>query len=414
MMRTTMAAMASNGTAGGGGGVPAGLGGMRLPGMERAMGSGDGGTGTSGGGDGMADLLKGLDGLSGLGGDDIGEDLLQELTNSGDGINILETMMQQMLSKAVRALSPHQPLGLHACASRRAKWKPLAFIRMCLRTCIRSLSGLGIHHCVYLGRTKVVQDFSPVRSLVSTRRNAFDACIISRQSLSACMHSAQVLHQPLVDMGAKYPEWLAANAATTSAEEMERYRRQHGLVQQLIQVSRSRTHFLTRHTIVLFEDGGFAFFWGEHLFRLGVHAALALIDGGVHAKAVGHEDLVHHAHFRRLVLVSLALGHLPPQLDAKVVGLQSGLHRVLHEVGIDLQIGEVYHHVVHLQLVFALLGGEVPLLLGQRLVSAQQHGPVAPGLSVLLLGLVRSSPAQEREGLFRDPLLGEPHPTYMQ
>ena len=55
-----------------------------------------------GGGDGMADLLKGLDGLSGLGGDDIGEDLLHELTNSGDGMNILETMMQQMLSKAVR------------------------------------------------------------------------------------------------------------------------------------------------------------------------------------------------------------------------------------------------------------------------------------------------------------------------
>ena len=37
-------------------------------------------------------------------------------------------------------------------------------------------------------------------------------------------------------MEAKYPEWLAANAATTSAEDTERYRKQHGLVQQLIKV----------------------------------------------------------------------------------------------------------------------------------------------------------------------------------
>jgi hypothetical protein len=63
--------------------------------------------------------------------------------------------------------------------------------------------------------------------------------------------------------------------------------------------------------------GRICIFMGEHPTQLGVHVAHALIDGGVHAKAIGHEDLVHHALFGRLVLVSLALGHLPPQSDAR-------------------------------------------------------------------------------------------------
>jgi hypothetical protein len=46
-----------------------------------------------------------------------------------------------------------------------------------------------------------------------------------------------VLYQPLVEMEGKYPAWLQANAATTSPEEMDRYRKQHGLVQQLLKVS---------------------------------------------------------------------------------------------------------------------------------------------------------------------------------
>jgi hypothetical protein len=88
-MRATLAAMANNGAAaaggGGGGGFPAGLGGIGLPGMGRAF----------------------QGGLEGLGGDDIGEDLLSELTSSGEGMGLLETMMQQMLSKEVRLPTRH-------------------------------------------------------------------------------------------------------------------------------------------------------------------------------------------------------------------------------------------------------------------------------------------------------------------
>ena len=57
---------------------------------------------------------------------------------------------------------------------------------------------------------------------------------------------------------------------------------------------------------------------------LAVHIAHALLDGGVHAKAMGHEDLVHHALFRLLVIVSLALGPWPPGEVAKTPDAQGG------------------------------------------------------------------------------------------
>jgi hypothetical protein len=62
---------------------------------------------------------------------------------------------------------------------------------------------------------------------------------------------------------------------------------------------------------------------------------------------------------------------------------------------------EVHLHALHLQLVLALHGGEVLLPLRQFRVSAQQHGPLPPDLSVPLPGQVRSAPAQDLEASFR-------------
>ncbi|EFJ17197.1 hypothetical protein SELMODRAFT_179107 [Selaginella moellendorffii] len=48
--------------------------------------------------------------------------------------------------------------------------------------------------------------------------------------------SKDVLYQPMLEIGERYPEWLSANKSKLSQEEFDRYSRQHDLIKQLCHV----------------------------------------------------------------------------------------------------------------------------------------------------------------------------------
>ncbi|KAJ3056635.1 hypothetical protein HK097_005559 [Rhizophlyctis rosea] len=48
--------------------------------------------------------------------------------------------------------------------------------------------------------------------------------------------SKELLHEPMKDLAAKYPEWMVANASKVPAEEMEKYRRQHDIIKEIVAI----------------------------------------------------------------------------------------------------------------------------------------------------------------------------------
>ncbi|KAH9327586.1 hypothetical protein KI387_007764, partial [Taxus chinensis] len=48
--------------------------------------------------------------------------------------------------------------------------------------------------------------------------------------------SKEILHEPMKEIGERYPKWLEAKKATLSNEDHERYSHQYELIKQLCQV----------------------------------------------------------------------------------------------------------------------------------------------------------------------------------
>ena len=48
--------------------------------------------------------------------------------------------------------------------------------------------------------------------------------------------SKEILHEPMKEIGERYPKWLEAKKATISNEDYERYSNQYELIKQLCQV----------------------------------------------------------------------------------------------------------------------------------------------------------------------------------
>lgn len=51
--------------------------------------------------------------------------------------------------------------------------------------------------------------------------------------------SKEVLHEPMKEIGERYPQWLAANKSQISQEDYSRYSRQHKFILQLCDVYES-------------------------------------------------------------------------------------------------------------------------------------------------------------------------------
>uniref|UniRef100_A0A7S1DL99 Peroxin-19 n=1 Tax=Hemiselmis andersenii TaxID=464988 RepID=A0A7S1DL99_HEMAN len=65
--------------------------------------------------------------------------------------------------------------------------------------------------------------------------------------------SKEFLYEPLTEMASKYPPWLKENEGKISAEDRERYRKQLGVVKQIVQVFDEEPDS-TEKVVVLLQD----------------------------------------------------------------------------------------------------------------------------------------------------------------